>query len=492
MKGKYKTFLFASMLALCIGVMGFGIYAAMSASLNVTGNLGFTMHDCMIQIEGQVKNLAKANGESYTTYNMPIDKFVKGAEGSTTTNSLSLGDMYFYKGVDSNGVGKIFNIEFEMSYTNLNLSTTVLMEINATTLPTGVGIATDGAYVTLPFKTYLSAGQTKTVTFALSGDEETLTSSLSSLVIDMNFSEDDGTHSSLFSYEESTGWYTTMGTNPYSGYNEPLKWLPFAKYAGTAQVGTNATAYSYYNRTTAPVKSASYYLISEKALDVSDSNYGLLYNFKAYSDSSLTTNFAPYYDGSEWKSTTYDPNDYAISNVRAYLTANRTAFQGLNSDVLVEGAYSAFVGNNELTPFMEQFNISTSDPVYSQITARNQTSLYYDIKASTGTVDSSNSTTYGSDRTLTINGANLTITSSTSDKFWLTSYYETYNFLGNCKPDYSEEYLCKTLKGVSATYWLRSEQTTGARMMVSEGWFFSDDVRNDYAVRPAFQLIVTQ
>ncbi|MBE7074591.1 MAG: hypothetical protein E7376_01245, partial [Clostridiales bacterium] len=68
MKGKYKTFLFASMLALCIGVMGFGIYAAMSASLNVTGNLGFTMHDCMIQIEGQVKNLAKANGESYTTY----------------------------------------------------------------------------------------------------------------------------------------------------------------------------------------------------------------------------------------------------------------------------------------------------------------------------------------------------------------------------------------------------------------------------------------
>ena len=59
MKTKTSIWLSICTIVLCIGVMTFAVYSAISAQLNINGTLGFNMHDCMITVSGTIQNVAK-------------------------------------------------------------------------------------------------------------------------------------------------------------------------------------------------------------------------------------------------------------------------------------------------------------------------------------------------------------------------------------------------------------------------------------------------
>ncbi|MBQ7884837.1 MAG: hypothetical protein IJ318_01925, partial [Clostridia bacterium] len=86
-------------LVLCLCVMAFGVYSAISANLNITGNLGFNIHDCVVGVSGTIYNLSEmdSDGTSARLYDKTLGTTIMGGE-STTTSTISLGDMYFYHG----------------------------------------------------------------------------------------------------------------------------------------------------------------------------------------------------------------------------------------------------------------------------------------------------------------------------------------------------------------------------------------------------------
>ena len=51
---------------LCISSIAFGVYSAKTASLNVTGTIGFTAHDCEVKING-IMNAYEPDGSGGTT-----------------------------------------------------------------------------------------------------------------------------------------------------------------------------------------------------------------------------------------------------------------------------------------------------------------------------------------------------------------------------------------------------------------------------------------
>ena len=208
--------------------------------------------------------------------------------------------------------------------------------------------------------------------------------------------------------------------------------------------------------------------------------------------------YGAYYNGTEWVKTTYNANDYATSNIRAYLTANRTAYRSTNqSDGTLSDGTAAYIANegSELTPFMEQFNISTSDPVYSKITTRNQSSLYYDMSYEDTSTTTVTQFSFGSTRSLTIDGKAVSISSGASDKFWLPSLYEIYMFYGNKTDIYdsAEIYQSTTLKGEAGSLRLRSPYSSDASSTWTvdiAGDFEDSPVFGACGVRPAFQINV--
>ena len=112
MKTKTSIWLSICTIVLCIGVMTFGVYSAISANLNIGGTLGFNMHDCMITVSGTIQNVAKTSDNWVTAepYTKTIERTIMGGESKLTTN-MTLDPLYFYNDQDL-----IFNITFTNIY----------------------------------------------------------------------------------------------------------------------------------------------------------------------------------------------------------------------------------------------------------------------------------------------------------------------------------------------------------------------------------------
>ena len=53
-KKKFNLLLNIATLCLCVAAIAFGVYSAKNASLNVTGTIGFTAHNCDVDISGYI------------------------------------------------------------------------------------------------------------------------------------------------------------------------------------------------------------------------------------------------------------------------------------------------------------------------------------------------------------------------------------------------------------------------------------------------------
>ena len=54
---KKKRVVGIALIALCLSMLAFGVYAAKQASLNVNGTVGFNAHNCQAEVEVLLKTM---------------------------------------------------------------------------------------------------------------------------------------------------------------------------------------------------------------------------------------------------------------------------------------------------------------------------------------------------------------------------------------------------------------------------------------------------
>lgn len=164
-------------------------------------------------------------------------------------------------------------------------------------------------------------------------------------------------------------------------------------------------------------------------------------------------------------------NDYATSTIRRYI--NGTDVQkGVSSS---SGTYSP---SGETSSMFTDLNIDPeNDYIYNKISERSLSNLYSNMANST----TGGSVTYPS---FTSNSINR----STSDKFWLLSYNEVYELLGDGNASTASDD-----RAWAEWYWLRSPASTNSSASVVDRGGEYDYNMISYrgnAARPAFQLSI--
>ena len=218
-------------------------------------------------------------------------------------------------------------------------------------------------------------------------------------------------------YTDEGYWYVEMGTYSTTTDNsegkresEYLRWRYFS----------DTTSHYEFDRNTRPTGKGYFILetyISSFNVLPSTTGGGLRVSWN-----NDYLNSSPYkHQLNGW--TNIDANDYSTSNIRQYM----------NSEDLVHKSYS--LSNSVYSPSGTQSNMFTdlhidpgNDIVYERIIGRTLGDLYTDMSNS-GTNPADVDFPKGSPNDWT--GATITYNREDTDKFWLLSYYEAYNFLGN-------------------------------------------------------------
>ncbi len=171
-------------------------------------------------------------------------------------------------------------------------------------------------------------------------------------------------------------------------------------------------------------------------------------------------------------------NAYATSDIRTYLTNESSG--GYIYDIL-------------------GITVPETNKIYSEIDARDMTSLYTDIVWNYNTDNSPVNDNYARNEMYTI-----TTSEKGSDKLWLMSVKEVYTLLGGgiigsdgtIPSTWSQDVKdgCDwDTDNTSDYYWLRSPIPDYGSFITfqiaSDGNFFVDDVSYESAVRPAFNLV---
>ena len=86
-KKKFNLLLEIATLCLFITAIAFGVYSAKTASLNVSGTVGFTAHNCEVYVAGQITGGVDADLNAVT-------KFVSDASGATKDTFKNIGEKY--------------------------------------------------------------------------------------------------------------------------------------------------------------------------------------------------------------------------------------------------------------------------------------------------------------------------------------------------------------------------------------------------------------
>ena len=221
-------------------------------------------------------------------------------------------------------------------------------------------------------------------------------------------------------------WTLTMGE--YQG--TPLKWRMVLK---ENEEGTDVESVANYTQDTA--LSGSYYFLLETYIP----------NVFVCSFENYYTNSSPYPRLDEYKSTVY-VNDYAVSNIREYLTGINV-YRGYTMDNYITITESfEHVTQEKEENFLDVFNI-TSSPVYSMIEGRSLSDLYSRMGGST----SGTKVTFDTDVEKGVGELAGIDPDTTKDKLWLLSYYEASKITmtqGTAADSGARSW--------DATYWLRS------------------------------------
>ena len=169
-KKKFNLLLNIATICLCVAAIAFGVYSAKNTSLNVSGTIGFSAHDCLVTISGKYKAYTADNLATRTETAIAETK-VGGSAKSDYEKTLPINKTLYFSDLatDNNG----HEIVFELTITN-NSAFEIKVKAPTPTLTTSAGVeittvtsATSNASFTLD----KDATKTIILTFTLSDVE---------------------------------------------------------------------------------------------------------------------------------------------------------------------------------------------------------------------------------------------------------------------------------------------------------------------------------
>ena len=439
---KFKLLLSLSCFMFCVVALCFGVYAATTATLTISGTITFEPYKMYV-------NSIKINSIDENGY--------VSNENLSGFNGLYLNDSSGLSTIDlgTQTVSQAGGLEIEIKFTSLD--TTNYQKVTFSyTQPEGYEVRSTST-ILKPNPQNLIQGDA-TGTFKIYISSETTTNlDISSLNLNIGF-EDYGT--SLLQYDGTNSYYyVEMGTipNQISGTNYESEYIRWKLIGTQIAPGTSTSASQYvrFDGTSAPSSDTiGVFVLETNTLLERDDGTGYLLNEVAFNHSYLGhgSPSSYYHNGDEWEEYDILANNYATSTVRQYINGNNVYKAATYT--YGSGYTSSSVPNttSDYSNMYTDFCIDTeNDIVYKAITGRTLSDLYLNNKQSTsgGLVDFPEQLTK-----LNQEG----YTSSTVDKFWLLSFYEAYSlFLTNSGTQGtgdSDEREWPT--GSANTYWLRS------------------------------------
>lgn len=493
MKKKFNLWLNIVTVCLCVCAIAIGVYAAQSATLSVTGSVGFTAHDCEVNVKVYKYGQADGSTEEAMKNGSPVTKVNRvdvtsggsiSVSGTSVAKNDLLGVMYF------SDMGSIDNkpadivIDFELE--NLSKFNVVA---NVSSVTCGDSIASTQTTAVVLNKSTDSIGKTGTISVSLSlkpnssGEYDDLSTKVT-VSIELEFKKTDiytnasvktGTASGvktldstyanavataignanccydiLYEQEDRTynnyaqafPYYIEMGSK--SG--EPIKWLVVGKQDSNGAVikleDTDRQALSNGFM----LASTNYCLLSEKGLEERNFN-------SSSTNSKYGTN----------------ANDYASSSIREYLKDDFTKTY-LISEEQTNSIVARSIANMYATDTIRMSYSDDGKEYETEITPRTVPTSTTDVA-----ID------------------------ETDDKFWLLSQTEILTIFEDdtyiCSDDDFRVFMSgrtTMLDNTSvASWWLRSpfdDVAYRARRMVDTGVSYNGYVVYTNALRVAFYI----
>ena len=427
-KRKFNLLLQIATLCLCVAAIAFGVYSAKTASLNVSGTIGFEAHNCKV---GVVAHLTGDGVVTNTTGNKVASKDgnVRREALDVTANfatadkgTITFGDLYF---ADMDTVnGKAAPIKITFTITN-NSAFAIKASV---TLPKNNN---DVTVLANKDSIKIEQGTNKTgeitLTFTLNNPEASLTTALDLSSIKFDFTKFETKKSDIevkftdVSLITNAGllsnYYIEYGTSTVGGTTYNLNWFIIGTYGTDGQINPlNPTA--DFTKTLSTTQTTgkilkddvTYAFMSDYILT---SGGGTTYETKYVPfNNNVFKNSAGEYYSNEY--TSVPANDYSISTVRAYLngkTVNTATDESTPNIWKPNTASDKATSLNFFTQNTLKGNKETND-IYTLIQPRTLDDMYKKMSDSDSSTD------------LTPPTAVEGISKSDADSFWLLSYAE--------------------------------------------------------------------
>lgn len=456
-KRKFNLLLEIATLCLCVAAIAFGVYSAKTASLNVTGTIGFNAHNCLVDVTAKLTGdgvITNSDGTKTTSPNGNVRREPSNLTATFDANAgkIEFGSLYFADMDTINGKAAPIKIIF----TIVNNSA---FDIKAdVTIPTNseMSIIADKESVKIE-KDKTKNIATITITFTLNNPEADLKIPLDLSGIkfdftkfefkksDIELNKVDKTNGDDIDKNIPANYYITYGKNN----NVAQQWYLIGKYESdelvaltdsdiTTDTSSGETKYSMKDEIT-------YAFLSKYILSTSD-NSGEFLSERIYYNVSYNIN------DNIWHNLEYEvpADDYASSNLRKYLigiTVNNTSVEDADNKIMTP--------NKENPVYMNFFTDNTelkNNDIYTLIKTRTLENLYlnnekmeinnYDSEVQNGDIEDVVNKSEG-------------ISKTDSDAFWALSFKEVRDLLTTSRSDQSGSN-SYTLSKENNEYWLRS------------------------------------
>ncbi len=508
MKKKTRIIGSISALAISMAMLTCGVLAASQVSLDVTSSVSFEAKGVYVKVNGQIQkgastgSLADAvdtTGTDYKYIGYSYDAVTEQTEtGQTATTfddtpvgTASNGTMTGWSigTIEFDETNKVIRYnftftnysEFPVNATIVNYSTADGSTPALTTALAAFGDdvtaeeSVTGGVIKIPEKNGEQPGKaTYTITLTLNN----FSSSLSQpIALNFEFTEyfpsvtdylewvadDPGTTDVVDGY-----WTITMGEyeDPTTHEITPLVWRMVLK----EEEGNDVRSVANYTQDT--VLNGSYYFL----LDTYIENV-----FVCCFENNYTDSYPSYPRLDEYGTTVY-VNNYAVSNIREYLTGT-DVYRGYTSSG--SNRIPALATRQEKEEnFLDVFNI-TSSPVYSMIEGRTLSDLYSRMRGGT----SGSAVTFDTDVENGVGELAGIDPDTTKDKLWLLSSYEASKITitqGTAADSGARSW--------DAFYWLRSPNSSSTYTVLyvsASGDIGGNNAYTTYCARPAFKISIT-
>ena len=487
MKSKnFKLLLSLSCFMFCVAALCFGVYAATTATLTISGTITFDAYE--IYINSVTLNNLSPSGTSGQTTSLTLGDYTGMYIGEEDTQStINIGTPI---------VPETESLEIDIELTSLDTTNYQKVTLEYT-IPSGSDYEVRNTSTILkPNPNKLTNGAMSSILKIYVSSESTTSLDISSLNLNIGF-EDYGT--SLLQYDVTNDYYyVEMGTipNQLSGTNyesEYIRWKLIGTQTAEATI-TSASQYARFDGTSAPsTGTTGVFILETNTLLERDDGTGYSLNEVAFNHSYLGhgSSSSYYHNGDEWEEYDILANDYATSTVRQYINGNNVYKAARFTRGSGETSSAVPITTSDYSNMYTDFCIDTkNDIVYNAITGRTLSDLYLNNARST----SGGAVTFPEPLT-TLNQEGYT--SSTEDKFWLLSYYEAYSLFltnsGTQGTDASDEREWPT--GSADYYWLRTISASGSnyasRVMMGGSLIDGGSVNSGAnAARAAFTLTI--